>query len=344
MAKDFLDTIIDKFGEAVVIRKDSKIEPIPTGSLSLDISIGIGGIPRGKITEIYGAEGSGKTTLALSISKTVLDGGGKVLYIDVENMLDFSLIHNLLGEKLPEDRFVVLTSQKAEDVLAMAETAIGYGDFDLIVVDSVGALISKKELEVEMSKDTVAPIPKLISKFLRRVLFDVNTSRTALLMLNQVRDNFSSTTMFKSYETPGGHELKHLAAVRIFLSKKMDLKIGDEKIGISTSFIVKKNKLSAPFRSFTIPIMFGKGIDGIADIVDFASLLGVVKKSGSWYKYDGENLGQGKFASRDFLQENRETLDKIIAECYELATSPALTVTNAFADDEEEAVAEIFDE
>lgn len=343
MAKDFLDTIISNFGEKVVIRTDSKIEAISTGSLSLDVSVGIGGIPRGKITEIFGAEGSGKTTLALSIAKSVLDAGGKVLYLDVEIMLDFNLIHNLLGEELPEDRFTVIASQKAEDVLAMAETAIAHGEFDLIVIDSIGALISKKELDEDINKETVAVIPKLISKFLRRILFDISYSKTALVVLNQVRDDFSAKGMYKSYATPGGHELKHLAAVRISLSRRSDLKIGEQKVGILSNFTVKKNKLAAPFRSFSIPIIFGTGIDYYADVVDFASLLGIITKSGSWYKLDGDNMGQGRFATCDFLKENPDKVTDIVDRCYKSVALPALTVSNAFADDDDEAIAELFD-
>ena len=315
---NFLDEILGEFGEAVVVKRDEDIRAISTGSISLDASIGIGGIPRGKITEIFGSESTGKTTTALSCVKTVIHEGGKVLYIDVENVLNFKLLKNMLGEEIPEDRLVILTAEDAESALYMAELGIKHNEYDLIVIDSIGALVGKVEKEETLSKETMAVVPRIVTRFLKRIVFDINFSKTALLILNQVRANVGSYT--KGYTTPGGFELRHLASVRITLNKGAQIKAGEDIIGIDVPFTIRKNKLAPPFRSFHFPIIFGKGIDSYTDLVTFCSMLGVIQKAGSYYKFEGETLGQGKKATAEYLEGNKETLDKIKEMVYNVLT------------------------
>ena len=314
MGSTFLSDIVDKFGEAVLVEDTDKVDVIPTGSLSLDVSIGVGGIPRGKITEIFGSEGGGKTTLALSIVKNALKLGLRALYIDAENMLDYGLLKDMIGEALNKDQLVILNPETAEDAFNMIEMGLQSGDFELIILDSVGSLAPKKEQDDEFEDANVGLLARLVSKFLRRNSHVVSEKNIALVLLNQVRAKIGA--YMASFETPGGHALKHFTSLRISLSRGQEMKVGNETIGIMTKFIIKKNKLSAPFRSYTIPIVFGKGIDTFSDTVDFCSMLGVIKKKGSYYKFEDVTIGQGKLAAGDFLEKNPETLDKITKSVY----------------------------
>jgi recombination protein RecA len=312
----FLDGILERFGESVLEGHTGSIEAISTGSLSLDTSIGIGGIPRGRITELYGSEGTGKTTIALNTAKILADNNEKTLYIDVENLLNTEILKAVLGPTAKVENIVVLTPESAEDAFMMAEAGIESGEFGMIVIDSIGAMSSRKEKEVEFDKDTMMQIPRIVSKFIGRNIYAIRVSNIALLILNQVRDNVGSYV--KSFSTPGGHKLKHEASVRIALTKGEDLKRGNEIVGILTKFVVKKNKLAPPFRSFTIPIIFGEGIDFYSDLIDFAKLLGIIQGAGSYYKFNGETLGQGKNATRDVLMKSKDTLDLIVKACYNI--------------------------
>jgi recombination protein RecA len=313
---DFLEAILDKFGEDVLQGHSKEIRAISTGALSLDTSIGIGGIPRGRITEIYGSEGTGKTTLALNTAKILADNGEKTLYIDVENLLNTETLRSVLGPDAKVENIVILTPESAEDAFMMAEAGIDSNEFGMIVIDSIGAMSSRKEKEVDFDKDTMMQIPRIVSKFIGRNIYAIRVNNIAFVVLNQVRDNVGS--YIKSFSTPGGHKLKHEASVRIALTKGEDLKRGNEIVGILTKFVIKKNKLAPPFRSFTIPIIFGEGIDYYSDLIDFAKLLGVIQGAGSYYKFNGETIGQGKSATRDFLISSKETLAKITEMCYNI--------------------------
>lgn len=315
--KKFVDEILDLFGEKVLDNHTKTIEAISTGCLSLNTSIGVGGIPRGMITTMYGPEGSGKTTIALNTAKQVANAGDKVLYIDVENLLNTSLLKAVLGEDTNVDNIIILTPDSAEDAFIMAEKGISSEEFKLVVIDSVGAMASRKEKEVDFDKDTMGQLPRIVSRFIKRNVYDIRTKNVAVLILNQVRDNVGSYV--KSFKMPGGHQLYHESAVIISLTKGENLVKGkSEVIGIVTKFVIKKNKLAPPFRSFTIPILFGQGIDYFSDLIDFAKLLGVITLSGPYYKFNDQNLGKGKVETRENLMKSTETLDKIQETVYNI--------------------------
>lgn len=334
----FLDKIIEEFGESVLDTRSTEIQAVSTGCLSLDTSIGVGGIPRGMITEMYGPEGSGKTTIALNTAKVLAEKGEKTLYIEVEQLLNEKTLKSVLGENTPTENIVIVSPQSAEDAFMMAEKGIESGEFGLIVIDSIGAMASRKEKEVDFDKDTMGQLPRIVGKFIKRNVYDIRTSNVAVLLLNQVRDNVGA--YIKSFKTPGGHQLQHEAAVRISLTKGENLTRGKEIVGILTKFVIKKNKLAAPFRSFTVPIIFGQGIDFLSDLIDFAKLLGVIRGAGAYYKYGEQTLGMGKVATREFLENNKETLDSVVNECYNLVNKQSTLVELLNDMDDEETMEE----
>jgi len=314
MASEFVDNLVEKFGESLLVNNSDKMEVISTGSLSLDVSTGIGGLPRGRFTEIYGPEGSAKTTLALTMSKNVVENGGKVLYIDAEVMLNYEAIESMLGYSFDKDSFILIQPETGEQAFIAIEDALDSGDFSLIVVDTVAALEPSAEKEKDFDEYTMAEISRLLPKFFRRNGAKVKNKNVAVVFLNQVRDKVGSYV--QGYNSPGGHALKHHTSLIIALTKGPEIKIGTESVGIMSKFVIKKNKMSAPFRSYLIPIIFGKGIDTHSDAVDFCSMLGVIKKKGSYYKFEEIMLGQGKLAAGEYLSEHPETLDKIKESVY----------------------------
>jgi len=334
---DFIDGIIEQFGDIVLKKDTDRIDVISTGSLSLDVSIGVGGIPRGKITEIYGSEGGGKTTLCLSVVKEALKMELKVLYVDAEHMLDYTLLKDMIGEEFDKNKFVILNPDTAEDAFIMMESGINSKEFAVVILDSIGALAPFKEKDDEFADANVGLVARMLTKFLRRNVDSIDKNNVALILLNQVRDKIGA--YMPSFTTPGGHALKHFASLRISLGKAQDLKVGNEIVGITTKFVIKKNKLSAPFRSYTIPIIFGKGIDIYSDAVDFCSMIGVIKKKGSYYRFDDITLGQGKIAAGAYLEKNPETLDKIKEGVYNVLnkyTSIDVDAIEAQLEDEDE--------
>jgi recombination protein RecA len=244
----------------------------------------------------------------------VANGGGKALYIDVENLLNTSLLKAVLGEDVKTENIVIVTPDSAEAAFMIAERAIDSKEFDLVVIDSVGAMISQKEKELDFDKDSMMMIPRVVSKFIRRNVYSIRVNNIALLVLNQVRDNVGS--YIKSLSSPGGHNLKHQTSVTIMLTRGQELKRGDQVVGIMVKFVIKKNKLAPPFRSFFVPLIFGTGIDYYSDLIEFAKLLGVLQTNGPYYKFMGETLGQGKAATRETLVNSKETVDKIKEQVY----------------------------
>ena len=323
MAEDkFLEEVLKTFGEHTIISESSEIIPISTGSISLDASIGIGGIPRGRITEIFGSEGTGKTTIALCLARSALEAGEKVLYIDAENMLDYSLVEAIIGDALDKSRLAILNPETGEDAFRMVEMGVNSGTFSLVILDSIGALAPKKEKEDDLEDHNVALIARLVTKVLHRISFQVKATNTALVLLNQVRDKVGS--FMGGFETPGGHALKHFSALRIALTKGAQISTGTAKAGtkevygVDVNFVIRKNKLAAPFRGFHLPIIFGKGIDSAMDSLEFCTMLGILKKSGAFYKLDGEVLGQGKLAAAEALRGNKLALDKMREKVYNI--------------------------
>jgi recombination protein RecA len=324
--KDYIEELIDRFGEEMIVKGTEKLEVIPTGSLSLDASIGIGGIPRGRITEIFGAEGGGKTTLALSIARSAVKLGIKTFYCDAETMINHDTVFELLGEELDQNLFTIGHLESAEQNLSACEIAINSGQVGCIILDSIGALAPEIEKKKDLTDPTVGLIPKLMTVWLRRNANAIGKNNVAFIFINQVRDQIGSYV--HSFSTPGGHALKHFASVRISLSKGEEIKQGTESVGINVKFTVKKNKLAPPFRSFIIPLYFGKGIDSIRDTIMFSEMLGVLKKKGPYYSFEDETIGQGMAKTVEVLTNNPDTLAKIREVCYNWVSSENLPKVN----------------
>ena len=323
--KDFLDDLQKEYGEDILKKRD-KLAVISTGSLALDISTGVGGIPKAKFTEIYGPESSGKTTLAFEIFKNCLANGENALFIDAENAIDFSYMEKVTGHKFRENSTVlvddntdasgaVIQPETGEMSLNIIEKGLISGEFGLIILDSVGALSPKEEKEKDLEDSTVALTSRLLSKFFRRMSFFVRKHDIAVVFLNQVRAKIGGYVA--GYESPGGYALKHYTSLRIFLGKGQIIKQGKDSIGVLTPFTIKKNKVAQPFGASTFPIISGEGIDYIRDVINFAKFLGVIKLRGSHYVIsDGEHIGHGMNNVIEFLKENETTLDKIVEMCY----------------------------
>lgn len=326
----YLDKILKQFGNAIV-QEDQKVEAISTGSLALDASIGIGGIPRGRFTTIYGSEGTGKTTIGLTMARNVANAGGRVLYIDTEMMLSYDTIEMMFGEKVDPSNLVILHPDTAEESLMVAENLMENGEVDLIIVDTVAAMEPQAERDKPLDKPTVGEISRLLPRFFRKDTPLVMKSNVGFVFLNQVRDIVGSYV--GGYSMPGGHALKHWSSVIVALTKGELMKIGNEPLGIKAKFVIKKNKMAPPFRSFTIPITFGKGIDYYIDVLEFCEMLGVIQKAGSFYKFNGETIGQGKFAAAKTLEDNKEVLNSIIKQTYEVLSKDKSINIDAFEDD-----------
>lgn len=320
-SKEFIDLILDKFGENVLIRDYPDGHPsIPTGSLALDVSTGIGGIPLARYTEIWGAESTAKTTLCLSTSKQALKLGYKVLYVDVENSLDLTYAKAIIGDEYPKKEFtnfLVLQPESAEDALGIAEMGIDH-NYRLIIFDSIGSISPRTELDDPIEKQHIGLAPRLTNQFLRKTAYKIRDTETAFIFTNQVRANVGSYV--GGYSAPAGYALKHYTSMMIFLSKNASGKIkeGDDEIGTEIKFVIQKNKLATPYRSATTTVMFGKGIDSIRDTIKFAALLGIVKGRGAYYVFEDTTLGLGYDRTVEYLKEHPELLDKIEEMCYNI--------------------------
>jgi recombination protein RecA len=325
-AKDFTTLMEERFGEnldSVFIEygnKDEVITAISTGSLSLDASIGVGGIPRRRYTVLDGLEGLGKSTVAVSIAKNCIGGGGKVIYIDVENQMTFDYLDLLLGAGHIGKDFILAKPDTSDDAFIIAEMAIKSKEFDLIVLDSVGALAPTEEKEKKFEGDSMAIIPRDIGKFLRRNTYNLRVNNIAFLFINQLRDAVGSYV--KAYTSPGGHALKYFASVMITLNKssapELQIKVGEDKIGSFVPFIIKKNKVGMPFRAGSIPIIPGIGIDGLRDTIEFCKMLGVIQMGGPYYKFEGENIGKGFENTLENLKNAPELLERIKTKVYSI--------------------------
>jgi recombination protein RecA len=316
--KSFVESVTEEFGEEVLTASSTIRQIIPTSSLAVNVSTGIGGIPKGRFTHIYGPDSAGKTTIGLDIAKNSLLHDGRVLYLDVEQTLDEGLVHNIIGDLRNDENFVVAMPRSAEDAFVLTERAIDSGEFDLIIFDSIGALAPEKELDDDFGDAHYALVARLMTTFFKRNAFTVRTNDIAFVFLNQVRANIGS--FIKTFELPGGHALKHYSSLTIslFKSEKIELKKGDPKtaVGNKVKFSMPKNKVGVPHRAGTFPIVWGDGIHPVRDVIDFATDLGVLSQRGPYKAFEDETLGLGILKTIEILEEDKELLDKIVESCY----------------------------
>ena len=296
-----------QFGKGSIMRLGEqpgiRVNVIPTGSISLDAALGVGGMPRGRVVEIYGPESSGKTTLALHIIANAQATGGLAAFIDAEHALDPEYAENL-GVNL--DDLLVSQPDFGEQALEIAETLIRSGSVDVIVIDSVAALVPRAELEGDMGDAQMGLQARLMSQALRKLAGIVSKSNTCLVFINQVRMKIG--VMFGNPETTtGGRALKFYASVRVDIRRIASIKQGDQVVGNRTKAKVVKNKVAAPFRIAEFDIMYGEGISRMGELLDLGVEHRLVQKSGSWYSYGDIRLGQGRDAAKSFLKENEET-------------------------------------
>jgi recombination protein RecA len=300
-----------QFGKGSVMRLGEEarvpVEVIPTGSIALDVALGLGGLPRGRIVEIYGPESSGKSTLALHAVANAQQAGGIAAFIDVEHALDPDY-----AKKLGVDTDALLVSQPdtGEQALEIADMLIRSGAIDVVVIDSVAALVPKAEIEGEMGDSHVGLQARLMSQALRKITGALSQTKTTAIFTNQLREKIG--VMFGSPETTsGGKALKFYASVRLDVRRIETLKDGTESVGNRTRVKVVKNKCAAPFRSAEFDILYGIGISREGSLIDLGVEQGLVRKSGAWYTYDGDQLGQGKENARNFLRDNPDVANEI---------------------------------
>ena len=306
-----LGQIERQFGSGTVMRmgekRHEKIPAIPTGSLGLDIALGIGGLPRGRIVEIYGPESSGKTTLTLEVIAQCQKLGGTAAFIDAEHALD-----PIYAEKLGVNVDELLVSQPdtGEQALEVADIMVASGGIDILVIDSVAALVPKAEIEGEMGDHHVGLQARLMSQALRKITGNVQKSDTLVIFINQIRHKIG--VMFGSPETTaGGNALKFYSSVRMDIRRIGTVKDGDEAVGNETRVKVVKNKVSPPFKQAEFQILYNKGINRLGELIDKGADLDIIEKAGAWYSYNGEKIGQGKANSIEFLEQNPKLLKTI---------------------------------
>ena len=308
--KQFGKGAIMKLGEGGVI-KDLPV--ISTGSLGLDIALGIGGVPCGRVIEIYGPEASGKTTLALQIVAEAQKQGGMGAYVDAEHALDLNYAKKL-GVKT--DDLLVSQPDHGEQALEIAETLVRSGAIDVLVIDSVAALVPKAEIEGEMGDSHMGLQARLMSQALRKLTGTISRSQTVVIFINQIRMKIG--VMFGNPETTtGGNALKFYASVRMDIRRIGALKDGDNIIGGRTRVKVVKNKMAPPFKEAEFDILYGTGISRDGEIVDLGSEMGIIEKSGAWYSFGGDRIGQGREAAKNFLKEHPEIAQQIMSRVME---------------------------
>ena len=304
LEKDFGKGTVMKLGDPAA---QVAVETIPTGSLSLDLALGLGGVPKGRIVEIYGPESSGKTTVALHMIAEVQKRGGIAGFIDAEHALDPVYAKNI-GVDI--DELYISQPDSGDQALEITETMVRSGAMDIIVVDSVAALVPKQEIEGDMGDSHVGLQARLMSQALRKLTPVISKSNCVVIFINQLREKVG--VMFGNPETTtGGRALKFYSSVRMDVRRIETLKQSGEMVGNRTRVKIVKNKIAPPFKEAEFDIMFGKGISKSGDILDLAANCDVVKKSGAWYAYEGEKIGQGRENAKSFLEANPEIMDEI---------------------------------
>src|SRR5499433_342904 len=301
---------IMKLGEGGIVKD---VPVVSTGSLGLDIALGIGGVPRGRVIEIYGPEASGKTTLALQIVAEAQKQGGMGAYIDAEHALDLGYAKKL-GVKT--DDLLVSQPDHGEQALEIGETLVRSGAIDVLVIDSVAALVPKAEIEGEMGDAHMGLQARLMSQALRKLTGTISRSQTVVIFINQIRMKIG--VMFGNPETTtGGNALKFYASVRLDIRRIGAIKNGETVVGSRTRVKVVKNKVAPPFKEVEFDIMYGTGISRDGETVDLGSEMGIVEKSGAWYSFGGERIGQGRESAKQFLKEHPETAEQIMTKVME---------------------------
>ncbi|HUH66538.1 MAG TPA: recombinase RecA [Syntrophales bacterium] len=312
-----------QFGKGSIMRLGggehvSDISVIPTGSLSLDLALGVGGVPRGRVIEIYGPEAGGKTTLALHIIAEAQKRNGLAAFIDAEHALDVAYAKRI---GVNTDDLLISQPDTGEQALEIAETLVRSGALDVLVIDSVAALVPKAELEGDMGDAQMGLQARLMSQALRKLTGSISKSKTTVIFINQIRMKIG--VFFGSPETTtGGNALKFYSSMRLDIRKMTSIKVGQEIVGFRTKVKVVKNKVAPPFRETEFDIIFGEGVSREGDVLDLAVENGIVEKSGAWYSYKGERIGQGRDNSRNFLKENPDTLKQLEDEVREKVGLP----------------------
>jgi recombination protein RecA len=306
-----LAQIEKQFGKGSIMRMDSEavtdIEVVSTGSLGLDIALGVGGLPRGRVVEIYGPESSGKTTLTLSVIAQMQKAGGTAAFIDAENALDPQYAAKL-GVKI--DDLLISQPDTGEQALEIADMLVRSGSVDVIVIDSVAALTPKAEIEGEMGEPQMGLQARLMSQALRKLTANIKRTNTLVIFINQIRMKIG--VMFGNPETTtGGNALKFYSSVRLDIRRIGSIKKGDEVVGSETRVKVVKNKVAPPFREAIFDILYGKGISREGEILELGVNAGIVDKSGAWYNYQKDRIGQGKDNAREYLEENEVIAQEI---------------------------------
>jgi len=306
-----LGQIEKQFGKGSVMKMGDKasmkIETIPTGALALDLALGVGGLPRGRVVEVYGPESSGKSTLAMHVVAEAQRNGGICAYIDAEHAMD-PIYAAAIGVDV--DELLISQPDTGEQALEICDMLVRSGALDVVVIDSVAALTPRAEIEGEMGDHHVGAQARLMSQALRKLTANLNKTDTICLFINQLREKIG--VMFGSPETtPGGRALKFYSSVRLDIRRIESIKDGVEVVGNRTRVKVVKNKVAPPFRQAEFDIMYGKGISREGSLLDIGVDMGIVKKSGAWYTYEGEQLGQGRENAKQFLIENAEVMVEI---------------------------------
>ena len=310
-----------KLGEKV----DTKISTVPSGALALDVALGVGGYPRGRIIEVYGPESSGKTTVALHAIAEVQKKGGVAAFIDAEHALDPKYAA-ALGVDI--DELLLSQPDTGEQGLEIADALVSSGAVDIVVIDSVAALVPRAEIEGEMGDSHMGLQARLMSQALRKLSGSINKTKTIAIFINQVREKIG--IMFGNPETtPGGRALKFYATIRLEVRRAEQIKSGTEIMGNRTKIKVVKNKVAPPFRTAEVDIMYGEGISQVGEIIDMASEKDIVNKSGAWYAYKGERIGQGRENAKKFLLEHpemRAEIEKLVRDEYGIGDKKAVEI------------------
>ncbi len=306
-----LKSIEKQYGKGSVMKlgekTDTMIETISSGSLALDAALGVGGYPRGRIVEVYGPESSGKTTFALHAIAEVQKQGGTAAFIDAEHALDPSYAHKL---GVDVDELLVSQPDTGEQALEIAEALVRSGAIDILVIDSVAALVPRAEIEGEMGDSHVGLQARLMSQALRKLSGAINTTKTIAIFINQIREKVG--VMFGNPEvTPGGRALKFYSTIRLEVRRGEAIKLGTDIIGNVAKLKVVKNKVAPPFKTVEVDVMYGEGVSKQGEVLDLAVDFNIIEKSGSWYSYQGEKMGQGRENAKLFLKENPFIMEEI---------------------------------